>query len=38
VTADALVEDVRRRWLLACQVESEKPSRLVSKKEILRNL
>lgn len=38
VTADALIEDARRRWLSACEVETEKPLRLVSKKEILRNL
>jgi nanoRNase/pAp phosphatase (c-di-AMP/oligoRNAs hydrolase) len=35
---DELVEKVRRRWLSACEAESNSPSRLVSRKAILDHL
>jgi nanoRNase/pAp phosphatase (c-di-AMP/oligoRNAs hydrolase) len=38
MTVDALVEELRQRWLAVCKVESQAPSRLVSRKAILDNL
>lgn len=38
MSAERLVEEVRKRWLTVCDVASDRPSRLVSQKEILENL